>query len=410
MPVRHCPNDVLRSPRRIAAEEHAGPCRHERRLVDDGHVPLPELESDVPLDPRECRLLTDRKDDVIARKDHGTERLRMTGIAVPLQPLELHTRELAVLDHEPQGRVVDHDVDAFFLRVLELPRRRLEVLPRPPSHHLDVLATQTTRRPTAIHRGIAHPDDQNALADRRDVIEGHRLQPVDPDVDIGGGLLTTREIQILSTGRTRPDEHCVVTLSEQRLKALNRRVVAEIDAHVDDRSDLFLENLFREPKRRNVDRMTARLIPLLEDGDRIAEWHQVVRDREGCRARSNARDTLAVLGTGCLGKSSRYITLVVGGNTLQSADRDGLAVDSTSPTGWLARTIAGSTEYPRKDVGFSIENVRVVESPLRYETNVLRHVRMRRTRPLAVDDLVEIRGIRGIGRFQSWSFPKCWTQ
>src|SRR5687767_7102005 len=51
MSVLHRPDDVLRSPRRIAAEENAGQGRLHRRLVDDGHVPLTESDPDVSLDP-----------------------------------------------------------------------------------------------------------------------------------------------------------------------------------------------------------------------------------------------------------------------------------------------------------------------------------------------------------------------
>ena len=63
------PDDVRRAERRVAAEEHARPRRHERRLVDHRHVPLVELEADVALDPRERVLLADREDHRVARQD-----------------------------------------------------------------------------------------------------------------------------------------------------------------------------------------------------------------------------------------------------------------------------------------------------------------------------------------------------
>ena len=76
MPVLDRPDDVGRTERRVAAEEHAGTRRHERRLVDDRHVPLlVELEPDVALDPRERVVLADRQHHRIAGDDDASDRL-----------------------------------------------------------------------------------------------------------------------------------------------------------------------------------------------------------------------------------------------------------------------------------------------------------------------------------------------
>ncbi len=104
---------------------------------------------------------------------------------VPLEDVELHPDERAVLDDEALGRVVHDDLDALFLGVLELPRRGLEVLARSPRHDLDVGAAEAPRRAAAVHGGVADADDQDPLADRLDVTEGHRLEPVDADEDAG---------------------------------------------------------------------------------------------------------------------------------------------------------------------------------------------------------------------------------
>ena len=69
MAVLDRPDDVLRSERRVAAEEHARPRRLEGRLVDHRHVPLVELDAEVALDPREGVLLADREDHVVAGEE-----------------------------------------------------------------------------------------------------------------------------------------------------------------------------------------------------------------------------------------------------------------------------------------------------------------------------------------------------
>ena len=145
MPVLDGPDDVRRPERRVAAEEHAGPRRHERRLVDDRHVPLVELEADVALDPRERVVLADREDDRVAREDLAADdfllqprcRSRPTGTCrTPCRsslPFSMTKRT---------GCEVLDDLDALFLGVLELPRRGLEVLARLARDDLDVLGAE----------------------------------------------------------------------------------------------------------------------------------------------------------------------------------------------------------------------------------------------------------------------------
>src|SRR5437870_3417481 len=67
MPVLHGPDDVLGTPGRVAAEEHAGTRRLHREAIDGRHVVLIEVDADVALDPGKGVLLPDREDDVVAR-------------------------------------------------------------------------------------------------------------------------------------------------------------------------------------------------------------------------------------------------------------------------------------------------------------------------------------------------------
>ncbi len=119
MSVLDGPDDVLRSPRGVAAEEDARRGRHHRRPIHHRHPVLVELDPDVALDPRERVLLADREDDVVAREHHRLDDLTLllSVLFRPAQNLDLHPDELPVLEHEALGRVVLDD------RARPLPRR-----------------------------------------------------------------------------------------------------------------------------------------------------------------------------------------------------------------------------------------------------------------------------------------------
>ena len=116
-----------------------------------------------------------------------------------------------MLEHEALRRVVDEDLDPFLFGVLQLPGRRLEVAARAAGHDLDVPAAQSPRRAAAVHGGVADADDQDPLADLVDVLERDRLEPVDPDVDVGARLGAAGELQILAARRAAADEDGVVS-------------------------------------------------------------------------------------------------------------------------------------------------------------------------------------------------------
>ncbi len=120
----HGPDDVGWSERRVPSKEHPWPGGHERRLVHHRHVPLPELETDVPLHERKGIVLPDGENDRVAREDLAADdfllesRFRLHGA----EPVELHPCERAVLDDEAHRLEVLDDVHTLFFGVLELPR------------------------------------------------------------------------------------------------------------------------------------------------------------------------------------------------------------------------------------------------------------------------------------------------
>ena len=144
---------------------------------------------------------------------------------VPFEALEFHALELAVFDHEALRRVIDDDLDAFFLGILEFPGGRFEESARAARHHLDVFAAEPAGRPAAIHGGVADADDQDPLADRIDMAEGNRFEPIDADVD-PIGIVAAGNFEIFAARRTAAHEDGVEPLVEQCLHAFDGRIVS----------------------------------------------------------------------------------------------------------------------------------------------------------------------------------------
>ena len=340
MSVLHGPDDVLGSPRRVSAEENARPRRLHRFFVDYRHVPLVEVNTQPALDPRESVFLADSEDHVVGRQENGIYHPRVPGSRVPLQPLEFHSLQFSALDHEALGRVIDHNLDAFLFGVFEFPRRGFEVSARPARHHLDVLSAKPARGAAAIHGGIADPDDQHPLSNGLHVAERDRFQPVDTDMN-AIGFVSSGNLQVLAPRRAAAHEDRVKSLFEQRFHARDRRVVTDVDTHVENDVDLFIEHACRQPERRNVgSHQPAGLIELLEHHDLVAQGHQVVCHRKRCRTRPDARDALPVLFRGDLRKPLSNVPTVIRGNSLEPANGHRLAVQAFPAAGRLARPVA----------------------------------------------------------------------
>src|ERR1035437_2757738 len=92
---------------------------------------------------------------------------------------------------------------------------------------------------------------------------------------------------------------------------------------------------------------------------------------------------------------------MVGRDTLQPADGDGLAVQTPAPAGRLAWTIASAPQNGREHVRFAIEHVGVGKTPLRDQADIFRNVRVGRARPLAVDNFMVISWIVRVGAVQT---------
>ena len=284
MAVRDGPDDVLRPERRVAAEEDLrvrGPHGH---FVDHRHVPLVELDADVALDPGEGVLLPDRHQHVVAfemliRFAGRHQAAAALGVALGLHLLEHHAGQLAVLVGELLRHQHVEDRDVLVHGVVLFPGRRLHFLEAGADDDLHVLAAQPARRTAAVHRGVAAAQHDHALADAGDVAERHGGQPVDADMDIGGGFVTAGNGQVAAARRAATDEDRVVVIVQQRLQAVDPLAEPHLHAEVGDVADFLVDDVFGEAEFRDLAAdHAARARVRIEQHQFVAERRQVARD------------------------------------------------------------------------------------------------------------------------------------
>ena len=322
-------------------------------------------------------------------------------IVLGLDLLEQHAGQLAVLMRELDRHQEIEDRDAFMHRVLLLPGRGLHLLEAGADDDGDLLAAETARRAAAIHRRIAAAEHDDAPADLVDMAERHRGQPVDADMDIGGGLLAAGNVELAAARRAGADKHRVPALGEQFLHAADKMAEPGLDAEIDDAIDLLVGHRFRQAEARDLRAHHAAALGVaVEDHAVIAERRQIARHGQRGRAGADQRDALAVLLRRGLRQKAADIALVVGRDALQPADRDRLLLDPAAAAGRLARAVAGTAENAGKDVRFPVDRPGLAEAAGGDQPDILRHRRVRRAGPLAIDNLMKIVGITDVGRLQ----------
>src|SRR5581483_1749687 len=316
-----------------------------------------------------------------------------------LHLLEAHAGKAALVDEELLGRVVVEDRDALMLGVLDLPGRSLHHPPRRADRDLHVHAAEAKPGPAAVHRRIAAADDDHALADRVHVLEGHRGEPIDADMDVGLAFLAAGNAQVLALGRSSAHEDRVEAFRQQGIEALDLVAEASLHPEAEDAVDLLVQHARGQAERGNVGaHQAAAPGVLLEQHARVAERQKITRDSERGRPRADERYALAVLLRRNIGHEGVDLALVIRGDTLQAADGNRLLLHAAAPACGLAGAIADPAEDARKDVALPIEHVCGRIAALRNQPDIFGYGGVRRTGPLAVDDLVEILRIGNVGR------------
>src|SRR6267154_1320176 len=412
VPVSYGPDNVLGSERGVPAEEDLRLRRLHRDLVDDRHAVLVELDPNVPLDPGKGVFLADRDQDVVALEvlvglARRHEIAASLVVAHGLDLLEGHARQFSVLVLEGLGHEVIQDGNAFVLRVFLLPGRGLHFLEARAHDHLHVFAAQALGRPAAVHRRVAAAQHDHAPADPVGVAEGNGRKPVDADMDVLGRFPAPRNVEVAAARRARADEDRVIALLDQLFHAFDFHTAFELDAQIEDVADLLVDHFHRQAEARDLrpDHAAGARI-LVEYGDVVAQRREIARDGERRGAGADAGDAPAIFLCGGLRHPRLDVALVVGGDALQAADRDGFGLltivlfDAAPPARGLARPVAGATEDSGENVGVPVDHVVVVVTPCSDQADVFGDWSMGRAGPLAIYDLVQVLGCTDISRFQ----------
>ena len=90
---------------------------------------------------------------------------------------------------------------------------------------------------------------------------------------------------------------------------------------------------------------------------------------------------------------------IVRGDALQTTDRNRFFIDASAAARRFARPIACASEDPGKHVRIPVDHVRLGVLAFGDQADVLGYRRVRRTRVLAIHNLMEIFGIIYVCRF-----------
>ena len=213
-------------------------------------------------------------------------------------------------------------------------------------------------------------------------------------------LFKPRQVEALAARRTGTDKNGVIVLAQDLAHAVDFSVEEGGNPHIEDVVHFFVQHFQRQPERGNLAAHHAATSDLVvEDVDVVAKGHEIPCHRQRRRTSADARDLLAILLRRYGWQPVDDAVLVVGGDTLQPADRHRLFLDTTAATGWLAGPVAGSAKHTREYVGFPVDHVRVGIALHRNEPDVLGNRRMCGTGVLAIHDFVEVLGVADIGCF-----------
>src|SRR5215472_14214727 len=231
-----------------------------------------------------------------------------------------------------------------------------------------------------------------------DVAERDTGEPVDADMNVLGRLRATRNVEIAPARRTATDKDRVPIVTEQALQTFDVFAKAGFDTHFEDQVAFLVGDRLRQPEARDLGpHHAAALDVAVEHHAVVSERHQISSDGQRGRPGTDKRDALAVLFTRDLWQIGADVTLVVGGNTFEPADRHRLFLDPAAPAGRLAGAVASAPQYAGEDVRPPIDHKGVGIAPLGDQPDVFRHRGMRRAGPLTIDHFVKIIGDADFG-------------
>src|SRR6185295_1844472 len=268
--------------------------------------------------------------------------------------------------------------------VFLFPGRRLHFLEAGANDHFHVFAPEAAGGTATVHGGIAATEHDHALADLVDMSERDVREPVDADVDVGGGFVAARDLEVAAARRAAADEDRVPAFGQQRLHAVDALAADELDAAFEDVVALLVDHGLGQEEFRNLRaHHAAGLRVLIEHGALIAERREIARNAERRGTAADERDALAVLHLRRTRQARGDVVLEIGGDAFEAADRDGIFFNAAASAGGLAGTVAGAAEDAGEHVRAPIDHVGVAVATRGDQPDVFRDWRMRRAGPLA---------------------------
>ena len=185
------------------------------------------------------------------------------------------------------------------------------------------------RRPRRVQRDVAAADHDHVVAEVDLVPEVRVQQKVDRvqhAVELDAG-----DLQLARTGRTDPEEHGREPVLAQRREAevaTERLPGAELDAHIQDRLDLVVDEVAAKAVRGDPEHHHAARSFLGFEYDRLEPVRrEVVRARESSGPRTDDRDPLAPLRRardrgGVCARRAGFHAVLLADEPLEGADRD----------------------------------------------------------------------------------------
>ena len=141
------------------------------------------------------------------------------------------------------------------------------------------------------------PITTTRLPIRLHVLEGHRGEPVDADVDVGGHLPAPGDLEVLALGRAGADENGIESLRPSKASRLSISLLKRASTPKPTMRSISSSSTVSGRRKEGI---LVRIKPaaarvLLEEGAGVAEWHQITRHRQGGRPGADQGYALAIL-------------------------------------------------------------------------------------------------------------------
>ena len=191
VPVRDRPDDILRAESSVAAEQDV---RNRRLMVTSSTTGMSHLSNAMPKSRSiHGNAFSCRQRSALRRSRNA---IRLAGRLKLSAPSSFSTRTFSnvmpvSLPFSCANSLGSRKSRSGCLRAwrLPFPRAGLHLFEARSHDHLHVLAAEPARGAATIHRGVAAAENDDALADLIDMLEINAGQPIDADMDVGGGFL-----------------------------------------------------------------------------------------------------------------------------------------------------------------------------------------------------------------------------